>query len=118
MLSRGSGEKIMFNHILLEVHCHKESNDDSVSCCGEKTPTYRCLLDKCPYLSFTSHENAMCYIGDSSEAETIISLGGEMLSESCDEEKARLLWRCISEKKIEEAYNEYMNEIKMLGERE
>ena len=71
----------------------------------------------------------MCYIGDSSEAETIISLGGEMLSESCDEEKggemlsescdeekARLLWRCISEKKIEEAYNEYMNEIKKLGE--
>lgn len=91
----------MLNHILLEVYCTKNCDENiakekPIFCSGEFVARYNCLLNKCPFFAFTSHENALCYINENSEAEEIISLG---------EEDDLLLWKEISKKKIEEAYN-------------
>lgn len=92
----------MFNHILLEVCCTKNydenlSKDKPSFCCSDDfIPKYDCLLSKCPFASFTSHENALCYINENSEAEEIVAFG---------EEDDLPLWKEISKNKIEEAYD-------------
>lgn len=107
----------MFNHILLEVYCTKdeESNiaEASVNCCSENClPGYRCLANNCPYICFTTHENAICYINETSEASDIIALGGDMIPQNINEELATQLWKQISRSKIQQAYEEYMSQIK------
>lgn len=105
----------MFNHILLEAFCTKDYDENQHKnrpdfCMGEDNiPQYSCLQNNCPFFNFTSHENALCYINENSEAEEIISLGGEMFFENmnCD-----LLWKEISIRKINEAYSEYMDKMK------
>ncbi|MBE6616692.1 MAG: hypothetical protein E7627_01925 [Ruminococcaceae bacterium] len=104
----------MSKELLIEVHCTKEwddngSNERPAYC--KESVCYDCMFNKCPYATFTSHENALCYIGKDALAENIISFGGEMLPDGMDEEKALCLWKQISEKKINEAYREYFNEI-------
>ena len=105
------------NHILLELFCMWEytakTNDKKPDFCYGNTPRYACLFNKCPYLSFTSCEDTLCYTNSFSETEsdTIVSLGGEMLPDSCNEEDLKLLWKKISKRKIEEAYQEYMKNI-------
>ena len=49
-------------------------------------------------------------------AEEIVSLGGEMVPDSCEEAQAQLLWKEIAVKKINEAYEEYMKKIDCLTE--
>lgn len=109
----------MVNHILIELFCRRNYDANSPIeippfCKSDDcSPKYKCLLNKCPYLDFTSHENALCYINENSETEEIITLGGEMLfDESNDSEKERLLWKQISLQKIEEAYQIYMEKLK------
>lgn len=108
----------MFKHILLEVYCaknHKTCNNDvSAPFCKSENfvPNYNCLLNNCPFVMFTSHENALCYINQDSEATEIISLGGEMYKEGLDDALAQSLWETISKQKICEAYNDYMDTIK------
>ena len=98
----------MYNHILLEVYCTKEHEENinkaAPEFCksSERIPNYYCLLNTCPFASFTSHENALCYIDNKSQASKIISLGnesGENLS----------LWEQICSEKIKEAHKEYNN---------
>lgn len=100
----------MFNHILLEVYCNKNENAND---CGTESrmPCYNCLINKCPYVSFTSHENAICYINEHSEASEIIALGGDMLPHNVDKQLATQRWEQISRSKIQQAYEEYMKEI-------
>ena len=106
----------MFTHILLEVYCKKNHEkgicEDSTPLCESKNniPQYSCLLNKCPFVMFTSHENALCYINQNSEAEEIISLGGEMC-DAVDESSAKLLWEEIAKQKIDEAYTTYMSKV-------
>lgn len=95
----------MLNHLLLEVYCTKDydenvGKDKPSYCCSDNfLPTYNCLFNKCPFVTFTSHENALCYINENSEAEKIIAL---------DEEDNLNLWKEISLKKIDEAYDCFM----------
>jgi len=95
----------MFNHILLEVYCTKNYDENigkdtpEFCCSNELTPRYDCLFNKCLFVSFTSHENALCYVNEKSEAEKIIVLS---------EEDNLQLWKEISIKKINEAYDCYM----------
>lgn len=63
-------------------------------------------------MSFTSHENALCYINEKSIAEKIIALGGEMIPEYINEYVSLELWKTISIHKINEAYDKYMKHIK------
>lgn len=95
----------MFNHVLLEVYCTKNYDENLPKnkpefCCSDNcTPNYNCLLNKCTSVAFTSHENALCYVNENSETEKIISLG---------EEDNLQLWKGISLKKIDEAYECFM----------
>ena len=96
----------MFNHILLEVYCTKDYDENkgepTPSYCDSTnyTPHYSCLLNKCPFVTFTSHENALCYINDMSEAKKIISLPS-------DKKEDIVLWEKVSCEKIDEAYDNY-----------
>ena len=104
----------MINHLLLEIICLKSTieptdNTSNNTVCPECcTPNYSCLSQRCPYLVFTSHENALCYVGEKSITEEIISLGGDMLPCSMEEQTAQKAWQDISCRKILEAYDEYM----------
>lgn len=103
----------MINHVLLEVYCSKNWRDDGDSIdCSKKGPCYECLAEKCKYCTFTSHENALCYVDSSSSVTEIISLGGEMLPENVYRDEVReALWEKISREAINEAYDKYMKEI-------
>lgn len=109
----------MFTQILLEVYCTKKHNINLSAkkpffCESEECiPSYNCLLNKCPFVEFTSHENALCYIDNNSEATEIISLGGEMLKNNIDEATAKALWKEIAVKKINEAYEEYLTAMEL-----
>ena len=105
----------MFNHILIEAYCLKKDNDKT-DCPVDYIPQYSCLFNRCPYLGFTSHENAFCYVNEKSEAEYSIAYGGEMITPKLSVESAILLWKQISKNKIEEGYQEYLSEIKKLAE--
>ena len=98
------------NHVLLEVFCIKTDAENIVDCKTNR-PTYECIVKGCKYCTFTSHENALCYIDNSASASHIISLGGEMLPDNVDEQEAEALWEKISHEAIEKAYEKYMKEI-------
>ncbi len=91
------------NFVLLETYCLKnlaenESKETPDFCAGDCIPGYQCILHNCPYLDFTSAENAFAYIGeDSSSKEEIL------LNENADLQ----LWEKICRKKIKEAWEEY-----------
>ena len=103
----------MHSCVLLEVYCRKEKLNNHLECtdcrCLERSPGYDCLYKHCPYVAFTSCENSLCYVNDKSIAQEIISFGGEMASHPLSVAEGITLWRDISIKKINEAYNEYMN---------
>ena len=116
----------MMSHILLEAYCILERSDkkseDHTSACVSISgqPSFECFFHKCPYLTFASCENAICYIGDASVAEEIIIFGGEMENvENAGDDMCRKQiisdrtkqWKQISQNKINEAYEEYMDKI-------
>ena len=109
----------MINHVLLEVFCLKNSMYDELklppACENCDGPRYECLFNKCPYVSFTSHENALCYVNDSSYTDEIISFSEDMVPEGISEPLALDLWRAISIKKIEEAHIEYITRVNELA---
>lgn len=108
----------MVTHILLEVYCNfDEEHDDSkkLQCMDSmRIPSYSCLYNKCPYVVFTSCENAMCYTGEDSTASEVVPFGGEMavLPADINTSDAIKLWEQIAVEKINQAYAEYMKQIK------
>ena len=92
------------NYILLETYCKKhfsenESKDSPVFCDRNYIPAYKCIENNCPYLDFTSAENAFTYIGkDSSSKEEILLSNDDDLQ----------LWETICRKKLNEAWEEYI----------
>ena len=100
----------MINHVLLELFCLK-SRDDQTTECDLNCPTYECLVKRCSFCSFTSNENAMCYVNDHGCANHIISLGNEMLPQSINPNDAKKTWEKIAIEAIDKAYDKYMKEI-------
>ena len=100
----------MYNHIMLEVYCLKDLEEntkkENTDNCSECTPGYSCLENKCPYVTFTSYENALCYVNQNSTCEESIALGEETLSNK----KLVSLWKDIACKKINEAYDEFLKQ--------
>jgi hypothetical protein len=88
----------------------KSSGIDSPNYCEspENIPGYFCLENRCPHMTFSSHENALCYVGEKSVVEEIISFGGEMIEETDDEIQLLDKWKEISMSKLNEAYEEFM----------
>ena len=116
----------MMSHVLLEAFCTfdwgDETKEDRSSVCVSKSgyPSYQCFWHKCPHLAFTSCENAICYVGEDSMAEEIIMFGGEMehdynCTDGIQEKELSLsklkLWESIAKKKVNEAYDDYMDKI-------
>ena len=100
------GRKYMnrMNFVFLETYCLKNFSENQSKalpdfCSGECVPGYSCLIHQCPYLDFTSAENAFAYIGkDSSSKEEILLSSDADLS----------LWERICRRKINEAWEEYV----------
>ena len=112
----------MPTHVLLEIYCTLCLSDDSVekelTCRTNKhTPSFECLSTQCPYVTFTSCENSFCYIGKQSQVEAMISFGGEMQkgNDARNLHSSIELWKEIATKKIDEAYDEYM-EVNRTGD--
>jgi hypothetical protein len=105
------------NQILLEIFCFKNIDDyakepyPSFCCSKEGNPSYNCLLNGCKYLSFTTCENTLCYVGANSDIEYGISFGGEMLPDNKCDHKLKEKWRSIALSKIDEAYDNYMGSV-------
>ncbi len=106
-------------HLLLEVYCDCEDNDKPPYCLyGIGFQGIHCFDNKCKFLSYTYCPNEIAYsneIGLIENEENFIGFGGEMDSSYCDNSKytkhRKLLinqWKCICNKKISEAYNEFM----------
>ena len=103
----------MHNHILLEMYCLKDTDENKTKekpkfCVSNNyKPQYNCIFYNCPFVSFTSCENTLCYVNQCSEVETSISLGGDNYTT-----KQISLWEQISQKKIDEAFEEFLNRTK------
>ena len=70
----------MINHVLLELFCLKKDDRDNLDCKND-IPTYDCLVKGCKFCTFTSHENAICFINNRGGADEIISLGDYLFGE-------------------------------------
>ena len=104
----------MLNHVLLEVICLKHTDRYAGEPLPANCPTagqyagYHCLCSRCRYLDFTSCENTLCYIGPESDMEHGILYGGDM--EDGDPAVGLEQWRQIAIAKIDEAYDQFMEE--------
>ena len=105
----------MFNHILLEVFCLKDTDEHAEKArpeyckSEENNPSYACLLHGCPFHAFTSCENTLCYINERSEVEEGVLFGGEMESKD-DNAECLKRWKKISVEAVKAAYEEYMRQ--------
>ena len=91
------------NFVLLETYCTKnftenKAKEPPVFCAGDYIPGYKCIANNCPYLDFTSAENAFAYIGEDSASKEEILL---------DRKSDLQLWETICRRKIQEAWKEY-----------
>lgn len=104
-----------FTHVLLEVYCSKLDPKLNETCNKEGAPGYSCLAEGCPNVSYTYADHEIAYtgkLGHTSDTQSFIGFGGEMLPDDADEqEEIRLkkVWEEICKKKIAEAYEEYMS---------
>ena len=104
----------MINHILLEVFCMKNT-DFNVDkplpeyCVEQDCPSYECLRRKCPFLDFTSCENALCYVNEKAEVEEGILFGGDMETEG-DNTQNLERWKQISTDAVNRSYETYMRQ--------
>lgn len=106
----------MLNHILLEVFCLKDADENASKplpeyCAAHNAPSYACLRRKCPYLDFTSCENTLCYINERSEMETGISFGGDMECEGDNTQNLKC-WKSMSIDAVNASYEKYMRQKK------
>ena len=98
----------MINHILIEAFCLKDIDEHAHEpfppfCPTEgKYATFQCLSPKCKYVDFTSCENTLCYIGDTSDELYGVTYGGDM--EEGNTNIGLEEWKNISISKIKEAY--------------
>lgn len=108
---------MIMQHLMLEVYCDHIDEDKKVSCCfkGRGTVGSHCFDEKCQYLSFTETQNELAYVGDFGvveKSDDYIGFGGNMEPVDSDHKKREILiakWKEICKKKMDEAYDEYMD---------
>jgi len=109
-------------HVLLEVFCEGDHSESSLCCkAGLEHPGYHCLAENCPNVSFTCAPHELAYsdeFGVVPDTKAWIGFGGDMLPEEALDMEPMLkeLWGNICKKKIQEAYDEYMAEMKKITE--
>jgi hypothetical protein len=105
-----------YRHVLLELFCMKDSIDDCPLFCkkGIGQPGYHCLVNECIYKAYTYANQELCYtseFGEVPNSNCFVAFGGEMEDDGYSKDKEKKLenlWQTICEKKIAEAYVEYM----------
>ena len=95
------------NFVLLETYCTKnftgnKAKEPPVFFFFFYIPGYKCIANNCPYLDFTSAENAFAYIGEDSASKEEILL---------DRKSDLHLWETICRRKIQEAWKQYHGEF-------
>ncbi len=100
-----------YKHIMIETYCIKNIGDcnlfpDGVNC--------RCFDLNCKDLRFTPCANEFAYTDENGIATTWIGFGGDMDLSCNDFQRSELLckWEEICKIQIENAYNQYMSEVK------
>ncbi len=101
-------------HVLLELYCDcdiKNEKEKPKYCCDFGDT---CFEHNCQYLSYTYCPNEIAFAGASGVVESFddcIGFGGDMEPEPYDENEVEILlneWKSICKKKIDEAYDEYI----------
>ena len=108
-------------HLLLEVYCDCDmKNKKSIPYFCKSTVEImgvKCFKNKCKHLSFTSVENEIAYVGKYGQVESYasdcIGFGGDMEDSTKGYETEELIniWENKCKEKIDEAYNDFINEI-------
>lgn len=108
-------------HLLLEAYCDCDIRNKKCIpyfCRSTfKSMGVKCFVNKCKYLSFTSVENEMAYVGKYGEVECYntdcIGFGGSMDESSKGYEYDELIsiWEAKCKEKISEAKSDFINEI-------
>ncbi|MBN1054011.1 MULTISPECIES: hypothetical protein [unclassified Clostridium] len=101
-------------HILLECYCECKNRNEELPCYkyNNKMGVY-CLEHTCKYLSYTESPNEIAYANEHGVVEDeldFVGFGGDMNGN--DDNKTKELiekWNKICRKKIDEAYEEYMD---------
>ncbi len=100
-------------HLLIEGYCDGKKGEDAYPCKGTLTLGIHCL--KCPQFSYAECPNEIALSGKDGvieKQEDFIGFGGEMEPEDIERrDKYIAIWNDICRKKMNEAYNEYMNYI-------
>lgn len=105
---------MIMKHVLLEIYCdcNFEIEEDKPLYCDEIG--VNCFKNNCKYLSYTYCPNEIALTGSKGIVEILddsIGFGGEMEPESNDLKDRKILlekWKSICRKKVNEAYDEYM----------
>lgn len=101
-------------HVLLEIYCDcsTENENEKLICCNEVGKS--CMESKCKYLSYTICPYEIAFTDSNGVVESFdncIGFGGEMEPETNNSSEREILlkeWKSICKKKIDEAYDEYM----------
>lgn len=111
-------------HVLLEMYCDCNAKTEKPKYCNGIG--HICIQHSCEYLGCTYCPNEIAFAGSFGVVESIddcIGFGGEMEPEINDSGEVDILlneWKSICKKKIDEAYDEYMefkNKINKLEKR-
>ena len=99
---------LFYNHILLEAYCTK---DDKTKCSsGRNRISAGCFAEQCEYLSYTEAPSEIMISDKDGVSICDIGFGGDMETSETERDKNIQLWENICKTKIEEAYNEYMEQ--------
>ncbi|KWX81028.1 hypothetical protein JI735_02110 [Paenibacillus sonchi] len=106
-------------HVLIEVYCENNTSQPPLCCKdGIGNPGYHCLSENCPNVSYTYAPHELAYAGEFGvvpDSKAWIGFGGDMFPVDKDENKEaelKELWERICRQKIQEAYEEYMKQMK------
>ncbi|ACD24110.1 hypothetical protein FDE76_07190 [Clostridium botulinum] len=98
-------------HVLLEMYCSLKSDNEKPTYC--EGVGHICIHNKCEYMGCTYCPNEIAYANEHGVVEDeldFVGFGGDMNGN--DDNKTKELiekWNKICRKKIDEAYEEYMD---------
>ena len=108
-------------HLLLEVFCSygweeecKGSDVPEFCKYGINSPGYHCIGNECPFVTYTETPDSIACtekFGEVLGEDGWIGFGGDMEPDGVNElkrEELRELWKKICQRKVLEAYEEYM----------
>ncbi|MDB2154093.1 hypothetical protein [Clostridium butyricum] len=103
---------MIMKHVLLEMYCSlKKENEKPIYCEGVGDI---CIHNKCEYMGCTYCPNEIAFASEQGIVKSFddcIGYGGEMEAEEYNSDETKILlneWKTICKKKIDEAYDEYM----------